>query len=205
MTKRSRQGGFTLLEVLVATVILAVMGLMAYRAVSETQVAVAAADGHMDRLRKVQRAMHFLATDFRTLTRRPVRESIGDGYRATILRDPNAISIVELSHAGWPNGAGTPRGTGQRVTYRLEEGKLIREHWTVMDPTLATPLVTRELLDGVERIEIRYMNSSREWLEQWPPFGNTADLGFYQRPLAVEISLVLADYGELRRLVEVSG
>jgi general secretion pathway protein J len=134
-----------------------------------------------------------------------VRESIGDGYRATLLRDPNAVSFVELSRAGWPNGAGTPRGTVQRVVYRLEEGKLLREHWTVMDPTLATPPVRRELLDEVERVEIRYLTSGREWIAEWPPFNNTADLGFYMRPLAVEVTLVLSDYGEIRRLVEVPG
>lgn len=205
MTTRIRERGFTLLEILVATVILAVMGLMSYRAVSEAQVAVSVAGGHMDRLRQAQRAMHLLATDFRTLAPRPVRETIGDGYRAALLRDPNAISLVELSHGGWPNGAGTPRGTVQRVIYRLEEGKLVREHWTVADPTLAAPPVKRELLDQVERIEIQYMNSSREWIAQWPPFGNTADFGFSMRPLAVEIKVVLSDYGELRRLVEVPG
>jgi general secretion pathway protein J len=205
MSARRRERGFTLLEILVSTVILAVMGLMAYRAVSEARVSADAAEGHMGRLREVQRAMHTLATDFRTLTRRPVRESIGDGFRASLLRDPNAIALVELSHAGWPNGAGTPRGTNQRVLYRLEEGKLIREHWTVMDATLSTPSVRRELLTGVERIEIRYMDSGRQWVEQWPPLGRTRDIGLYDRPRAVEVTLVLADYGELRRLVEVPG
>ena len=205
MMFRCPQRGFTLLEILVATVILAVMGLMAYRAVSEARVAVVNADSHLDRLREVQRAVQIIVTDFRTLTRRPVRETIGDGYRATLLRDPNSASLVELSHAGWSNGAGTPRGTVQRVVYRLENGKLIREYWPVMDATLATPSVKRELLDRVERVEIRYLTSGREWIAEWPQFGNTADLGFYTRPLAVEITLVLTDYGELKRLVEVPG
>ena len=149
MKTRSRQSGFTLLEILVATVILAVMGMIAYRGIAEARVAVGHAEGHLDRLRQVQRTVQIVVTDFRTLTRRPVREPIGDGLRPTLLRDPNAMALVELSRAGWPNGAGTPRGTAQRVIYRLEEGKLIREHWNVMDATLATPPVKRELIDRV--------------------------------------------------------
>ena len=206
MSARSCQRGFTLLEILVATVILAVMGMIAYRGIAEARVAVVNAEGHLDRLRQVQHTMQVVVTDFRTLTRRKVREPIGDGFRATIVRDPNALSLVELSRAGWPNGAGTPRGTAQRVIYRLEEGKLIREHWTVMDATLATPPAKRELIDRVERVELRYMNDGREWIAEWPPLGSLGnDSGFYQRPLAVEITLVLEDYGEIRRIVEVPG
>jgi general secretion pathway protein J len=205
MSARRRQHGFTLLEILVATVILAVMGVMAYRGIAEARVAVVNAEGHLDRLRQVQRAVQLVVADFRNVTRRPVREPIGDGIRATILRDPNAVTLVELSRAGWSNGAGLPRGTGQRVVYRLEEGKLVREHWNVMDPALATPLVRRELLDGVRRIEIRYLTGGREWVAEWPGFNNTQGLDFTARPLAVEITLDLEDYGEIRRLVEVSG
>ena len=198
-----RQRGFTLIEILVATVILAVMGVMAYRGIAEARVAVVNAEGHLDRLRNVQRTLQVVVTDFRTLTERPVREPIGDGFRATLLRDPNAIAIVELSRAGWPNGAGTPRGTMQRIVYRLEEGKLIREHWNAMDGTLATLPVKRELIDRVERVDIRYLTGGREWVDEWPQFGNIEEL--YQRPLAVEVTLVFEDYGEIRRLVEVSG
>lgn len=200
-----RQQGFTLIEVLVACVILAIMGVMAFRGVTEARVAVGNAEGHLDRLREVQRAMQVVVTDFRTLARRPSREPIGDGFRASLLHDANAIVLAELSRAGWPNGAGTPRGTGQRVLYRLDQGKLLREHWTVMDPTLATPPIKRELLSGVERVAFRYLTPGREWIAEWPNLNGTADFALYARPLAVEITLVLSDWGEIRRIVEVAG
>jgi general secretion pathway protein J len=200
-----RQRGFTLIEVLVASVILTVMGVMAYRGVTEARVAVGNAESHLDRLREVQRAMQVVVTDFRTLTRRPVREPIGDGFRASLLRDPNGITLAELSRAGWPNGAGTPRGTDQRVLYRLDQGALVREHWTVMDPTLATPPVKRELLTGVERVDIRYLTTGREWIAEWPQFNSTQDFALYARPIAVEVTIVLSDWGEIRRLIEVPG
>jgi general secretion pathway protein J len=200
-----RQDGFTLIEILVAMVILAVMSVMAYRGVAEARVAVENAEGHLDRLREVQRAMQVVVTDFRELTRRPVREPIGDGYRGALLRDPNGIALAELSRAGWPNGAGTPRGTVQRVLYRLEGTTLVREHWTVADPTLATQPVKRELLTGVDRVEIRYLTTGREWITEWPQFNSAEERDFYARPLAVEITITLADWGEVRRIVEVSG
>jgi general secretion pathway protein J len=202
---RNCNRGFTLLEILVAVAILAIMSVMAYRGVSEARVSVENAGSHMDRLREVQRAMYLLTGDFRTLAPRPIREPIGDGYRAALRRDPNAVTLVELSHAGWPNGAGAPRGTVQRVSYRLEERTLIREYWNVSDPTLANIPVTRRLLNQVERIEIRYMNAGREWVTQWPPLGSPGDTELRSRPMAVEITIVLTDYGELKRLIEVAG
>ena len=79
MSPRSAERGFTLIEILVAMVILAVMGLMAYRGVSEARVAVGNAEGHLERLRAVQRGVQVLVTDFRTLTRRPRADPTAGG------------------------------------------------------------------------------------------------------------------------------
>ena len=202
---RARQTGFTLLEILIAIVIMVVMSVLAYRTVAEARAEVEMSESHLDRLAEVQKAIYLMVTDFRTAAPRPVREMLGDGYRASLLRDLNSVNLVELSHGGWPNGAGSPRGTVQRGLYRLEDRTLIREHWNVTDATLANPPVKRELLKNVESVELRYLNNGREWVAEWPPIGSASDLGFRMRPLAVEIVITLSDYGKLRRVVEVPG
>ncbi len=197
--------GFTLIDVLVSTVILAVLGVLAHRGVADTRIAVERTREHMTRVREVQRAVTLMAADFRQVAPRPVREAIGDGFRPALFRDPNGTSLVELSRAGWPNTAGTPRGTVQRVVYTLENGILIRRHWTVTDPVLATEPVRRELLKDVDRVEIRYLTSGRQWQAEWPELGSAGGAELRARPLAVEIVVELADYGRIRRLVEVPG
>ncbi len=197
--------GFTLIEVLVASVILAILAVMAHRGVAETRLAVDRVREHMTRVREVQRAVTLMTADFRQLAPRPVRELVGDGYRPALLRDPNAVDLVELSRQGWPNTAGTPRGTVQRVVYLLEGRTLVRRHWNVTDATLSNEPVNRDLLGEVDSVTIRYMNAGREWQTQWPALGAAPEVALRTRPLAVEIVIELSDYGEIRRVVEVPG
>ena len=49
------------------------------------------------------------------------------------------------------------------------------------------------------------MDSNRTWHEQWPPLGFSAPDTPRLRPIAVEFTVELEDWGEIKRLVEVSG
>jgi general secretion pathway protein J len=97
-----------------------------------------------------------------------------------------------------------PRGTLQRVAWRLEEGELIRYYWTVLDRTLDNQPAGRVLLDGVESVEFRFMQDNGEWTDEWPPEDRPGALGLRQRPRAVEVVLTTEEEGEIARLLEVA-
>ena len=61
------------------------------------------------------------------------------------------------------------------------------------------------LIDKVKTASLRFMDQNQTWHEQWPPLGYSGADASRLRPIAVEITLELEDWGKIVRLVEVSG
>ena len=197
--------GFTLIELVVAIFIFAIMAALAYGGYNTSTRQAAIAHDSMDRVSRVQTAVRLLTQDFEQLAPRPVRDVVGELELPSLQSSEGTATIVTLTRNGWTNPAGLPRPALQRVSYVLEEKTLRREHSTVLDSTLSNPVIKRELLDGVEALEIRYMTGPDQWQLQWPPLGAPPQISARMRPLAVEIKLKLEDYGEITRLIEVGG
>lgn len=200
--RRSR--GFTLIEVLVALAIFGMLAAIAYGTLGQTLSNAEVLTDRMQRLQSLQRTMRYLSEDFMQLAPRAVREDLGDNLAPALHTDVQSDFAVELTHGGWSNPAALPRGTLQRVAYRLEENELVRYHWTVLDRTLSNEPAGRALLDEVDSIVFRFMQENGDWTEQWPPENRPGILGLRQRPRAVEIVLTLTDTTEIRRLLEIA-
>ena len=195
-----RMRGFTLLEVLIAVAVFAVVGVMAYGGLQAVLAQQAIARDNADRFRELQFAVQQVSRDLLQLNPRPVREPLGDGYRAALFSDPRGEVLLEFTRGGWTNPLGQPRAAVQRVAYVLEDDLLLRRHWFVPDQTLGEEPVERELLSGVQEVRLRFF-APGGWSEEWPAGGVGADPSL--RPLAVEITLELEDWGEIVRLIEV--
>lgn len=215
--------GFTLVELLVALFITAIMFAMGYGAIDQALSSRTAIDEQAARLLAVQRAFRLLEQDLELLQPRPVRNPIGDDYQASLVAgtgntagtsaDANslalqAVAVLSLTRAGWSNPAAVSRSELQRVGYVLEEGTLVRFHLPVLDAAGASAVTRRELLEDVEALSFRYMDASHRWLDSWQSNANTVDPRrqvLRTRPVAVEITLKLKDWGSLIRIVEIAG
>jgi len=201
--KRHWQSGFTLIEVLVAMAVFAVLSALAYMTLGQTLSNSEMLTERMDRLQAVQRTMSLLSMELLQAAPRSIRGDLGDTQPA-LISDFGAAFALQLTHNGWPNSAGVPRSTQQRTAYRIEDDELVRYHWNVLDRTANNIAVATVLLDNIESLTFRFLQQNGEWTEQWPPTSGQPSSDTNLLPRAVTIVLVLPDEGELTRVVEVS-
>jgi general secretion pathway protein J len=206
-----RTRGFTLIEVVIAMFVAAIMFAIGYSAINQALLDRDALNESQARVTEIQRGMRVVAQDFAQMAARAARDTSSNGELVeAVLADGRSDSIITFSRNGWSNPAGIARPAEQRVRYRFIDEQLVREHWLSVDPALATEPRQRVLLTKVKAVEIRFLDpASRQWSTEWPPAGTratvtpaTVDL-LLVRPLAIEFTVVFEDWGRVQRLFEI--
>jgi len=207
------QRGFTLLELLVAVGVFAVMSVMAYGGLKSVLDSRKQTDAQAQRLAAVQLTFTRLERDIEQMTNRRIRDEFGDP-KAALLASSGREVIVEFTHAGWSNPANELRSHLQRVAYTVKDNKLYRAYWLVLDRAQDSMPVQTVILDPVKSMEWRFMDNAGNWQTGWPPI-TTATIPLapgvppaatvVPLPRAIEVSLELEDMGRLTRLFRVAG
>jgi len=203
MTLSRPQAGFTLLEIIVAVAVFAVMAAMAYGGLNTVLDTRERAMKHNQRTAQIQIAVSHLSRDLEQFATRGIRDQFGD-RQAAFIADPRHRYPLEFTRHGWRNPLEARRSTLQRVAWQLEDNTLTRYYWRHLDRADGAEPLRQPLLEEVDEIRLRFLDTAMEWHEQWPPLNVPPDREGGS-PIAVEFVLELEDRGRIRRLINLPG
>lgn len=193
-----QNNGFTLLELLVALAIFSVISVMAYGGLRTVINSKEATQHAAERLAEIQMVMLRISDDLRQAIPRKIRNEYGDTVNAMQFDHADSNSL-EWSRAGYRNPAHLIRSNIQRVAYKLDNEKLLRVTWQVLDRAQDTQEMKTQVLSEVESLEWRFLDDKNEWLTTWPATDDKT--GYFPFPKAVEVNFELKDWGKIKRLI----
>ncbi len=193
--KRSARG-FTLIEVLIAVAIVAVIATLGYRALASLSDAETRLTAEATRWRTLDLFFARLEGDMRQAVPRSARSgSTREAPWLGSLIDSAASggnSAVTFSRAG-PEFNIEPASSGERLGYRWRDGTVEVLYWVGYDRPQDAQPASYALLTDVARFRLTYLARNNVWIESWPVTGDT-DL-----PRAVRVELTLGSGETLER------
>ena len=189
MNRNRRQLGFTLIEVLVALVIFAVLSVLGYQGLAAVLDYDQRSRTAYQEQMQLHRATAVLLQDFIHLRPRTTRDRLGGRNRAYQTNDPDYV--VSFVRGGLPSIPGNSFGSMQRVAYSVsDENELLRWVWPVMDSFTEIEPEADVLMNSVVSFEVYQLNAANEFERDWPPLNETLPEEILPRMIRLEITML---------------
>jgi general secretion pathway protein J len=195
-----RAAGFTLVELLVALAIFAIMSGFAYRGLMAMLDSRESLAKESRKWRDVSLFVGRIERDLAAVLPRKATASGGTALApVSSAVDAGGMPGLALSRSGSALAANSSAGP-QRVAYRLREGRIERFLWESVDAAPRDEPAPVALLGDVATLAFRFMDPrNSEWQVSWGPPGYDAE----PVPAAVEMTLVLASGERIVRLFDL--
>ena len=196
---KNKLSGFTLLEVVVAVAIFALITAITFPALMQFLEARERIEERNQQILAIQKVFLFLQKDLRYTLGRKLKNDYGDeskyDFDAGSAGD-HLLRIVTLYPDINIGGLSIPRS----VAWKIEDGNLVRIQWPVLEPYVETQAFKQIMLNEVQNVDLKFAkidNEQLKWLSSW---SETEGI-----PRAVEVILTTKNEQEYRRIFEMSG
>lgn len=198
------EGGFTLIEVLVAVVVFAIMAAMAYRGLTAILDSKRQIDAENDKWRRVAILFTRVERDLAVAVPRPVRDAArpyAPAMSGEAVANGEYGTQLAFTRMGSDGDAGT-FGAPQRVGYRLRDGNVEVLLWPVLDQAPRTIPEVSVLVSNIGAMSFSYLDGTGQKQARWPLPGAFPQ-GDPRLPSAVELTLTLKSGEVLTRLFDL--
>ena len=187
--------GFTLIEMVIAVAIFAVMMVIAFPGLTHIAKVGEQVGQSNRRLSELQFALTYLNRDWMQVSSRKILDQYGDEKAHIVIAD-NSISFT---HSGWSNLLQHKRSELQRVQYLMKENQLVRQYWLSLDRVSAAEPISTVLIDDVESFAIHLIDSSEQAIERWPLEEQRVN-----SPIALRVEIDIKQFGQVHRIMEIA-
>jgi general secretion pathway protein J len=198
--------GFTLLEIMIAMAIFALIGLASTSILTEVIESNELSEHRFERLQELQRAMLIIERDVLQAVPRAIRV---DGQKNEVVMHGDDGLFDSLAdgfafvRAGWQNPQlALHRSTLQSVAYRLSEDRLERLYGNYVDNVTGYEPKVRVLLRDIEDFRVEFLVAPDEdptEQDNWEQQYSGSEL-----PAAVSITINSKEFGTIVRLFTTS-
>ena len=192
----SQVHGFTLLELMIAIGIFALIGVASHQLFGSILVKKSIIDEHALALQELQKSLYLIRRDLGQIVPRAPRDGYGEPMPILV----SDYDSIEFTHQGWENPLGQPRSALQRVRYSVEKNQLQRQYWGVLDRAEDSEFNTQVLMNNVDELQIYYRNTENSWQTDWVISDDEIANGL---PVGIKMMLEHKMFGELEIWVDL--
>lgn len=186
--------GFTLIEIIVALFIFAILAVIATTSLYNVLNARERVEANSQQFAEMQVAVVLMGRDISQSIDRPIINNFNEKQPAMLGKGTS----VELTRSGFSNPFSlAKRSHLLRVAYAVKQGELIRETWRVLDQAPTTKPDTRVLMKGISSISFRYLAHNNQFYNSWPPGNETNE---NELPKAIQVTMTVKNWGQITRL-----
>ena len=165
-----KNSGFTLIEIMVAIAIFALIAAIAFPALIQFLDIRERVNKKNDSIAALQKTFLFMSRDLSYAVNRIGKDEFGEPSDSTMIVGDDSLFELTTSYQDFNlDGSGVPR----RVKWVLEDDTIFRIQYPVMDPDGDTRVYRQALLRGVDDVEIKVFSiedgrdsESKRWREE---------------------------------------